>query len=265
MDRDLERDAIRKTALRVVPLLAAALFSNFLDRVNLGFAAVTMNRDLGFTRATYGLAAGTFFIGYFLFEIPSNLIMRRVGARLWICRIMITWGLVSAATAFIGGAAGLVVLRFLLGLAEAGFAPGLVLYVSLFFPQHYRGRILAWIMIAQPIAAVIGAPVSALLLELDGTLGLKGWQWMFLLEAPPSILLGIVVLGMLPNSPAEARFLTTAERERLAAVIEADRTTVAGSGSSTIRQAFLNRRVILLTQPVQSDHRELHDIVLRQR
>jgi ACS family tartrate transporter-like MFS transporter len=243
---DVVARAVRKAALRLLPLLGLALFVSFLDRVNLGFAAVTMNRDLGLSQTVYGLAAGMFFIGYFVFEVPSNLILQKVGARLWIGRIMITWGLVSGATAFVSSAFGLNIVRLLLGFAEAGFAPGIVLYLGFWFPRRYRSRILACFLIAQPLSAVVGAPLSGLLLLLDGVFGLKGWQWLFLMEAVPSVVLGVIMLFALPNNPAEASWLTPDERNELILELRAEHETLAATGISSLTGVVLNPRVILL-------------------
>ena len=189
----------------------------YLDRVNIGFAALQMNRDLVLSPAVYGFGAGIFFIGYFLFEVPSNLIMARVGARMWIARIMITWGLISAATMFVRGPLSFYALRFLLGLAEAGFFPGMILYLTYWFPSRERAGAISLFMTAVALAGVVGGPVSGALLTLTGVGGLAGWQWLFLMEGIPSVLLGIVVLIYLPNGPDEATWLTEEERALLIA------------------------------------------------
>src|SRR5436190_12153685 len=185
-----ESDAIfAKAARRLIPFMMALYTVSFLDRVNVGLAALTMNKDLGFTPEIYGWGAGIFFLGYFLFEVPSNVILTRVGARRWICRIMASWGVISAANAFVQGPTSFYVLRFLLGLAEAGFAPGMIFYLSLWFPAEVRARYGASYFLAVPLANVIGAPVSSAILEMDGVLGLHGWQWLFLVEAMPALIL----------------------------------------------------------------------------
>ncbi len=183
-------------------------FFCYVDRINVGFAALTMNKDLGLDPAMFGLASGAFFWGYFLFEVPSNIILEKVGARLWIARIMVTWGLLSAATALCTGPWSFLTVRFLLGVAEAGFFPGLVLYFTHWFPDHHRARILAGFTLALPIAVALGAPMSTALLELNGLLGLRGWQWLFLLEAVPTVLLGVAVLFYLTDRPEQAKFLS---------------------------------------------------------
>ena len=184
-----------------MPLLISLFLVAFLDRVNLGFAALTMNADLGISPYVYGWGAGIFFIGYFFFEVPSNLALARFGARVWIARIMITWGLISAATAFVRGPASFLVLRFLLGLAEAGFSPGITLFLTYWYPARERARILAIFYLAIPLANIIGAPISSLLLNLNGFGGLHGWQWLFIIEGLPAVVLAFVALGYLTNRP----------------------------------------------------------------
>jgi MFS family permease len=174
----------------------------YLDRINVGFAALTMNKDLGLDAATFGFAAGVFFWGYFLFEVPSNIIMEKLGARIWIARIMVTWGLLSGATAFCTGPYSFMTVRFLLGLAEAGFYPGLVLFFTYWFPDRHRARIVSGFTLALPVAVAAGAPMSTGVMELNGLWGLAGWKWMYLLEAVPTILLGIVVLLYVTDRPA---------------------------------------------------------------
>lgn len=211
---DVGQRALRKVAWRLIPFMALLYFVAFLDRVNIGFAALSMNDELGLSASMFGFASGIFFLGYVLFEVPSNLIMERVGARLWIARIMITWGLLSAGTAFVTTPESLYVLRFLLGVAEAGFFPGMILYLTYWFPASYRARILSAFMIALPVSTVIGAPISTAMLSVDW-MGLSGWQWMFLLEGIPAVLLGFVVLLLLRDGPAKAPWLAQDERRWL--------------------------------------------------
>lgn len=217
----------RKIAARIIPLMMLLYLMAFLDRVNIGFAALTMNQDLGFTPSIYGWGAGIFFIGYFFFEIPSNLILEKVGARLWIARIMITWGLISAGMAFVSGTWSFLALRFLLGVAEAGFLPGMLLYLTYWFPARHRAKFIALFMAAVPLASAIGSPISGLLVSMDEWLGLKGWQWLFLLEGLPSCLLGVVVLHALPEGPARAKWLTASERAFVEADLANDRRNAA--------------------------------------
>ncbi len=207
----LEAAAIRKTMWRIVPFLGLLYFVSFLDRVNIGYAALTMNQALGLTATDFGLGGGIFFIGYILLEVPSNLLLAKFGARFWIARIMISWGVVSTATAFVTGVDGFYALRFLLGIAEAGFFPGIILYLTTWFPAAHRGRIVGIYMIALPLSSVIGAPISTSLLDIEG-LGLAGWQWLFVVEGVPAILLGIALPFVLKDSPAAATWLTPTER-----------------------------------------------------
>jgi ACS family tartrate transporter-like MFS transporter len=216
-----EAQVLRKAALRLVPFLGLLYFVAYLDRVNVGYAALTMNRDIGLSAAAYGLGAGIFFIGYFLFEVPSNLILEKVGARRWIARIMITWGVLSAAMALVTGPTSFYVVRFLLGVAEAGFFPGMILYLTYWFPAEQRGRIVAMFMLAIPISSVVGAPVSTALLDTS-VFGLKGWQTMFLLEGAPAILMGVAVLLWLADKPATAKWLNPEERVVLQAAVDRD-------------------------------------------
>ncbi len=191
----------------------------YLDRVNVGFAKLTMDTDLGLSEAAYGLGAGIFFFGYFLFEVPSNVIMERVGARIWICRIMLTWGVVSMATAFVTGPVSFYVARFLLGLAEAGFFPGMVLYLTYWFPSPVRARLLALFLAGVPMANVLGAPTSGFILGMEGIHRLHGWQWLFLLEGLPAVILGLLVLRLLPDGPKDATWLDGEERDVIAAAL----------------------------------------------
>src|SRR6195256_4746252 len=189
--RTLESETILRVSWRLLPFLIAAYLVNYIDRVNVGFASLQMNKAVGIDPKTYGLGAGIFFIGYFIFEVPSNLALRRFGARTWIARIMISWGIVSAAFALIGGPTSFLVLRFLLGVAEAGFFPGVVLYFTYWYPARYRATIVGIFMVAIPVAGLIGSPISGAILYMDGILGLGGWEWIFLLEGAPPVLLGL--------------------------------------------------------------------------
>jgi ACS family tartrate transporter-like MFS transporter len=235
----------RKVARRLIPFMMALYTVAFLDRVNIGFAGLTMNRDLSFSPEVFGWGAGIFFFGYFLFEVPSNVILTHVGARRWICRIMATWGVISAATAFIETPMQFYVLRFLLGLAEAGFAPGMIFYLSLWFPPALRARYAAAYFMAIPMTNVIGGPVSGLLLEWDGLLGFHGWQWLFIVEALPALILAVAVFLYLPDGPRDAKWLTEDER----ATIEAELAHERGAGHDHVQglwTALLDPRVLLL-------------------
>jgi len=212
---------LAKAAWRLIPVMCLMYVVSFLDRSNISFAALTMNSDLGFSPEIYGRGAGIFFLGYFLFEVPSNLALEKVGARAWMCRIMVTWGLLSMACAFVQGATPFFILRFALGAAEAGLYPGLILYMTYWFPQASRARFIAMFLAAVPAASVIGAPISGWLLGFEGRL--HGWQWLFLLEGAPSVLLGIAVLWLLPNRPDSANWLTAEEKQIITTRLAADR------------------------------------------
>jgi ACS family tartrate transporter-like MFS transporter len=242
----IEQRTISKISWRLLPLLMVCYFIAYLDRVNLGFAGATMSKDLGFTAAVFGGAAGIFFIAYFLFEVPSNLIMERVGARRWIARIMFTWGLLSAGQAWVGGTTSFNVVRFLLGIAEAGFFPGVIFYITLWFPAAYRARIVGWFMFAIPISTVIGSPISGLILNMDGMGGMHGWQWLFILEAIPALLLTFVVLMYLPDGPKDAKWLAQDERDWLQKTLTAERVHRESIHSISWKQALMNWRVISL-------------------
>jgi ACS family tartrate transporter-like MFS transporter len=237
--------ALAKASRRLIPFMFVLYVVAYLDRINVGFAALQMRQDLGLDEAVYGLGAGIFFVGYFLFELPSNLILARVGARLWIARIMVTWGLVSSAMMFVRGPASFYALRFLLGVAEAGFFPGMILYLTYWFPPLERARAVARFMTATAIAGVVGGPVSGALLGLDGVAGLRGWEWLFLLEGLPAVGLGLVVLVYLPDGPAGASWLTPAERRALAACLAAEE-GARRHHATTLRGALLHGRVWLL-------------------
>jgi ACS family tartrate transporter-like MFS transporter len=217
------QSALHKNLLRLVPLLAVGYFFNYIDRTNIGFAALTMNRDLGLTNAQFGSAAGLFFIGYCLLEVPSNLALYRFGARRWLARIMISWGLLSGACAFVGGPTSFYILRILTGAAEAGFFPGVLFYLSCWFPAQSRVRILAWFLVAIPVSSVVGGPLSVAIMSMDGIANLKGWQWLFLLEGLPACVMGVLTLLMLRDSPKDATWLTVDERSALNDALEQER------------------------------------------
>ena len=241
------RTTLAKITLRLIPFMFVLYIVAFLDRVNVGFAALQMNEDLGFSDTVYGIGAGIFFIGYFIFEIPSNLIMEKVGARVWIARIMLTWGVISSAMFLVGGETSFYILRFLLGVAEAGFFPGMILYLTYWFPARERARAVALFMAAIPISGVLGSPLSGALLTLDGFAGLAGWQIMFLAEGIPAVLLGIVVLFFLPDGPDEAGWLEPEERGWLRGALERENRIKSEHGEYTTRQALTNGKVWLLS------------------
>src|SRR5438132_5058520 len=222
----VEQSAMRKVYLRILPFAILTYFFCYLDRINVGFAALTMNKDIGLDPAIYGMAAGAFFWGYVLFEVPSNIILEKVGARLWIARIMITWGLISGATAFTTGPYSFMGIRFLLGLAEAGLFPGFVLYFTYWFPDSYRARINSGFTLALPMAVASGAPISTAILGLDGMWGLKGWQLMYIHEAIPTVLIGIAVFFYLTDKPEKARWLPAEERGWLANRLSGERSQI---------------------------------------
>ncbi len=246
MQRSAEETGLAKAVWRIVPLCFLGLALSFLDRVCLGFAAVTMNADLGLTQADFAFAASVFFAGYFLFEIPSNLILARVGAPLWLGRIMITWGLVTCATAFVTNAGQLHALRFLLGVAEAGYAPGILYYFAQWFPKAHRGKAFGYFIIAQPIGAVVGGPIAAALLGLDDVRGLHGWQWLFVVAGVPAIILGCVLPFALPRSPGQAKWLTPQEREWFADTLAEERAAIDHTGPASAWSTLRHPRVMLL-------------------
>lgn len=213
---DISAVTMRKVGLRLVPLLMICYFVAYLDRVNVGFAALTMKADTGISDAVFGFGAALFFVAYVLFEVPSNLAMNKVGARIWIARIMVSWGVVGIATAFVTGPYTFYIARFLLGAAEAGFFPGVIFYITCWFPKQYRARVIASFMVAVPISNFLGSPLSGVILEMNGWLGLHGWQWVFILESIPAVLLALVVLLYLPNTPQDAKWLSPKERRWLA-------------------------------------------------
>jgi MFS transporter, ACS family, tartrate transporter len=247
MLRSLEQTTMRKVYLRILPFAAVTYFFCYLDRINVGFAALTMNKEIGLDAAIYGMAAGAFFWGYVLFEVPSNIILEKLGARLWIARIMITWGLISAATAFARGPYSFMAIRFLLGLAEAGLFPGFVLYFTYWFPDAYRARINAGFTLALPIAVATGAPISTALLGLDGLWGLSGWQCLYIFEAIPTVLIGVVVFFFLTDRPAKAGWLEPEEREWLEYRIAGEHRQIAAAHGLGILRAFWDPKVLLLS------------------
>jgi ACS family tartrate transporter-like MFS transporter len=246
MDAALEKSAMRKIYLRLLPFAVLSYILAYIDRINVSFAGLTMRGDLDMSAATFGFATGMFFWGYFIFEVPSNVILEKVGARLWIARIMITWGILAGATAMVTGATSFSVVRFLLGVAEAGFFPGLVLYFTYWFPSYHHARIVSGFLIGLPIAVAAGAPVSTALLDLDGLFGLKGWQIMYIAEAIPTIVIGIATYFVLTDKPEQAKFLTAEERGWLAAKLAAERQAKSSLRTSTLWQAMFNPKVLLM-------------------
>ena len=246
MTLEIERRTMRKVYMRLLPFTFALYLICYLDRANIGFAALTMNKDLGFSSYVYGLGAGAFFWGYFLLEVPSNLILERVGARRWIARIMITWGIVSGCFAFVQGPVSFFTLRFLLGLAEAGFFPGMILYFTYWFPPFHRARVIAGFMAAIPVAIGLGAPASTALLGLDGIGGLAGWKWLFLCEAVPAVILGFCCWFYLTDRPESANWLATDEREWLSGVMTEERRRVQNEPKVSVLRSLIDVRVLAL-------------------
>lgn len=251
MDEDQSKDghlasAIRKATYRLIPFLCLAYMVNFLDRVNVSFAALHMNKDLGFSPSVYGFGAGIFFLGYIVFEVPSNLALQRFGARIWIARIMISWGLIACAMALVRTETGFYVMRLLLGIAEAGFFPGIILYLTYWFPAAERARIVALFMASVPLATVVGGPLSGALLEMHGFLGLAGWHWLFIIEGAPAIILGVLALKVLTNKPAEARWLSEDERQALTRTLAAEAETTKAVGYADLGAALTRPRVLAL-------------------
>ena len=245
----IERTTLRTVTWRILPFLMLAYFVAFVDRVNAGFAALQMNQDIGLSAAQFGLGGGLFYVSYVLCEVPSNVAMERFGARIWIARIMITWGLVSAGMAFVVGPFSFYAVRLLLGAAEAGFFPGVILYLTYWYPRAYRGRIVAVFMVAIPISSFLGSPLSAWLLGTDGMLGFRGWQWLFLIEAVPAVLLGLLAFVLLPDGPARANWLTPQQRAWLTGRLADDRASVVEgaarpAGHLSLRQVMTNRYVL---------------------
>jgi D-galactonate transporter len=253
---ELEIRAIAKVSKRLVPFLIICYFVAYLDRVNVGFAALTMNQDLGLSQTAFGFGAGIFFIAYFIFEVPSNLLLERFGARKWIARIMLSWGILSGTMAFIPAIARVIglsnentfyLVRVLLGVAEAGFFPGIIFYLTLWFPAEYRARIVGYFMAAIPLSTVIGAPISGALLYLHGGFGLAGWQWLFIIEAVPAIILAGVVFFYLTDRPADAAWLAIDERSWLAERLTLEQRQRQAVRDYSVAEALVNPRVIGLS------------------
>ncbi len=244
---DLEARTIARVTARLVPFLILCYFVAYLDRVNVGFAALTMNRDIGISATAYGFGAGIFFLSYFVFEVPSNLFLERFGARKWIARIMVSWGILSGATAFVQGEYSFYLVRFLLGIAEAGFFPGIIFYLTLWFPAAYRARIIGYFMAAIPLSSVLGSPVSGALLGMDGVAGLHGWQWLFIVEAVPAVILSVVVFFYLTDRPADAHWLPADGRAWLASRLVQERRQREAAQQFSVVQALLNPKVLALS------------------
>jgi MFS transporter, ACS family, tartrate transporter len=246
MDAALEKSTLRKVYIRLLPFAIISYVLCYIDRINVSFAALTMRGDLGMSAGDFGFATGLFFWGYFLFEVPSNVILEKVGARLWIARITITWGILAGLTALSTGWMSYGIVRFMLGVAEAGFFPGLVLYFTYWFPSYHHARIVSGFLIGLPFAVAVGAPVSTALLGLDGLFGLKGWQIMYIAEAIPTVLIGIVTLFLLTDRPEQARFLTAAERDWLVAKLASEHRANQSIRAVTLWSALIDAKVLLM-------------------
>ncbi|WGW13531.1 MFS transporter [Saxibacter everestensis] len=243
----LERDTMKRVSRRLMPLIIVCYLIAYIDRSNVSIAALTMNADIGLTTAAYGVGAGLFFVTYIIFEIPSNLALHRFGARVWIARIMITWGIIAGCMSLVTGPASFNTVRLLLGAAEAGFTPGIIFYLAQWFPNRHRGRAMSRFYVGAAMATVIGAPLSGLILQTtDGLLGLAGWKWMFIVEAIPAVVLGFVVLKYFTDKPKDAHWLPTENRKWLSATLAAEQAAADSLRKFTIRGALSNPGVLLL-------------------
>jgi ACS family tartrate transporter-like MFS transporter len=247
MESAVEKSAMRKIYLRLLPFAVLSYFLAYIDRINVSFAGLTMRDDLNMSASAFGFALGTFYWGYFIFEVPSNLIMEKVGARLWIARIMITWGILAGITATVTGSTSFGIVRFLLGVAEAGFFPGIVLYFTYWFPSYHHARIVSGFLMGLPVAVALGAPISTGLLGLDGLFGLWGWQIMYIAEAIPTVLIGIVTLFVLTDKPEQASFLSTEEKTWLTTTLQAERRAKDAVRTFSLWQAMIDPKVLLLS------------------
>ena len=245
-DKALEAATMRRVSWRLMPFLIFAYLLCYIDRVNVGFASLQMNKAVGIDPKTYGLGAGIFFIGYFLLEVPSNLGLERFGARKWIARIMLTWGIVSGAFALIGGPTSFLVLRFMLGAAEAGFFPGVILYLTYWFPAVYRAKIVGIFMVAIPVAGLIGSPISGAILGMDGVLGLGGWQWIFILEAIPTLILGVAAFFWLTDRPEHAPWLPAQQQQWLIARLAAEKRRETKVTHQSVWKTMTNKYVLIM-------------------
>jgi ACS family tartrate transporter-like MFS transporter len=247
MPMTIEQVTMRKVYLRILPLAMIVYFFCYLDRINISFAALQMNASIGLTAAAYGLSSTAFYLGYCIFEVPSNVILDKVGARIWIARIMITWGIASGATAFVTGPTSFLVVRFLLGLSEAGLFPGIVLLFTYWFPDHHRARIVSSFTLALPISVALGAPISTAILGMDGVLGVAGWKWIFIMEAVPTVLLGVFVLFLMTDKPAKALWLSAEEKSWLITTLEHERRAVESARKFSMWQGMMNPKILLLS------------------
>ena len=246
MERTLERSTMRKVYLRLLPFAVLSYILAYIDRINVSFAGLTMRGDIGMSAGTFGFAVGMFYWGYFIFEVPSNVILEKIGARIWIARIMITWGILAGFTAAVTDSTSFAIVRFLLGVAEAGFFPGIILYFTYWFPSNHHARIVSGFLVGLPVAVAIGAPISTGLLGLDGLFGLRGWQVMYIAEAIPTVVIGVLTFFVLTDRPEQAKFLTAEERNWLVTKIAAERRATEAVRKFTMWQALYNPKVLLL-------------------
>jgi len=240
---DIEQQTVKKVVWRILPFLIVCYLIAIIDRGNIGMASLQMNEDLGLSKAVFGFASSLFFLGYFLFEVPSNLAMQKIGAKIWISRIMVSWGIISVCTAFVESANTLYVLRFLLGAAEAGFFPGVILYLTYWIPGKYRARVIATFMVAIPAANFIGSPISGLILSLDGWLGMRGWHWLFILEGIPAVILGIAAFFLLSNRPTDASWLNQEQKAWLSTTIQAENEKKKAIGHISLWQLLRHKHI----------------------
>src|ERR1700742_4790817 len=246
MDSTLQRSAMRKIYLRLLPFAVICYILAYIDRINVSFAGLTMRGDLGLSAGDFGFAVGMFFWGYFIFEVPSNVVLQKIGARIWIARIMITWGIFAGLTAMVTGMTSFSIVRFLLGVAEAGFFPGIILYFTYWFPSNHHARIVSGFLVGLPVAVAVGSPISTALLGLDGLFGLKGWQVMYIAEAVPTVVLGVLTYFVLTDRPQQAKFLTEEERNWLVSTIARERRATEQVRRYTLWEALYNPKVLLL-------------------
>jgi ACS family tartrate transporter-like MFS transporter len=247
VDDAIEKSAMRKIYMRLLPFAVLSYFLSYVDRVNISFAGLTMQGDLHMSATAFGFAGGTFYWGYFLFEVPSNVIMEKVGARLWMARIMITWGIFAGITAMVTGSTSFAVVRFFLGVAEAGFFPGIILYFTYWFPSYHHARIVSGFLIGLPIAVAAGAPISTGILALDGMFGLRGWQLMYIAEAIPTVLIGLATFFVLTDRPEQAKFLTDAEKTWLVNKLATERRAKEAVKTFGMWQSMYDPKVLLLS------------------
>src|ERR1700737_337480 len=246
MDLTLERSTMRKVYLRLLPFAVLSYVLAYIDRINVSFAGLTMRGDIGMSAGTFGFAVGMFYWGYFIFEVPSNVILEKIGARIWIARIMITWGILAGFTAAVTDSTSFAIVRFLLGVAEAGFFPGIILYFTYWFPSHHHARIVSGFLVGLPVAVAVGAPISTGLLGLDGLFGLRGWQVMYIAEAIPTVVIGVITFFVLTDRPEQATFLTAEERNWLVTTLAAEHRATEAVRTFTLWQALYNPKVLLL-------------------